>query len=74
MRRVLPAAGMDVVAPTAIEQDGAVETREESRRCAEPYEAQEKQDGQDSDPEHSDFTATDGRNGCVKSGNVPYHE
>jgi hypothetical protein len=26
------------------------------------------------DPEYSDFTATDGRNGCVKSGNVPYHE
>ena len=50
---------------------GAVETREESRRWAELYEAQESQE---SDPEHSGFTATSRGNGCVKSGDVPYHE
>ena len=37
---------------------GAVGTQEESWRCAELYEAEEKQEGQESDPEHSDFTAT----------------
>ena len=59
MRRVLQAAGMDVVALTAQESKyGAVQTREESRRCAELFEAQEKREGQESDPEHSDFTAT----------------
>jgi hypothetical protein len=46
MRRVLQAAGVDVVALTAQESKyGAVETREDSRRCAELYEAQEKQEG-----------------------------
>ncbi len=36
--RVLEAAGMDVVAPTPEESHyGAVETREESRRCAELF-------------------------------------
>jgi L-fucose isomerase-like protein len=75
MLRVLQAAGMEVVALTAQESKyGAVETREESRRWAELYEAQEKQERQESDPERSGFTATSRENGCVKSGNVPYHE
>jgi len=38
MLRVLAAAGIDVVAPTPEETHyGAVETREESRRCAELF-------------------------------------
>jgi hypothetical protein len=57
MRRVLQATGMDVVALLRKRVSTERWRRGESRRCAEPYEAQEKQEGQESDPEHSDFTA-----------------
>jgi hypothetical protein len=45
------------------------------RRCDQPHAAQEKQERQESHPEHSSAIGTRGTgNGCVNLGNVPYHK